>query len=384
MLAPLAFVVSGLLSLLFALSFAEASARVPGTGGPFLIARVAFGNFIGFEVGWIFWVSRMAAVAASFNVFLGYLAGYLPAVAQGGPRLATISLLATVVTLLNLRGVRVGAVITNALTLAKLVPLVVLVIGAAVFLLAGEIEPQPSAVSGDFWRAVLLVAFAFGGFEVATVPGGESRAPGRDVPAALFLSIGGAIVLYVALQALCYAVLPALGESGRPLADAAAVVFGASGATLIVIGALISTVGYIFGASLVVPRVAWAIAAAGHFPAALARIHPVFHTPWVAIIAHGVLTGLLAAGLGFFSLVVVNVLARLVVIAVTCAAIMKLRAAGGAAPAWSAPGGAIAPLLGIAAALALMTQATAAELAWGGGALGVGSCLYLVASLRRG
>ena len=375
-LAPLAFVVAGLLSLLFAMSFAEASARVPGTGGPFLVARAAFGNFTGFEVGWIFWVSRMAAVAASYNVFLGYLAGVVPAVAEGGPRLAAITLLATVVTMLNLRGVRIGATITNTLTLAKLAPLVILVVGAATFVLAGRAESAPPVVSGDFWRAVLLVAFAFGGFEVATVPGGESRAPARDVPAALFLSIGGAILLYVALQALCFAVLPSLGESARPLADAAAAVFGAPGATLIAAGALVSTAGYIFGASLVVPRVAWAIADAGQFPAALARVHPVFHTPWVAIVAHGVLTWLLAAGLGFFSLVVVNVLARLVVIAVTCAAVLKLRAAGGPAPDWVAPGGALVPVLGLVAAAALVTQATAAELAWGAGALAVGSALY--------
>jgi len=376
--APLAFLVSGLLSVLFAMSFAEASGRVPGTGGPYLVARAAFGAFAGFEVGWIFWLSRMAAVAASYNVFLGYLAGFFPALEGGAARLAVITAMAVAVTVLNVRGVRTGATVTNAFTVAKLAPLALLVVAAGVFVAASGAVPagEQPAGEGGFWRAVLLVAFAFGGFEVATVPGGESRAPARDVPAALFLSIGGAIALYVALQAACFAVLPSLSASARPLADAAAVVLGAPGATLIALGALVSTAGYIFGASLVVPRIAFAIAEQGQFPAVLARVHPAFRTPWVAIVAHGVVTWALAAALGFFSLVVVNVLARLVVIGVTCAAVLQLRRAGTGGDGWTAPGSAVVPLAGLAAVAVLLWQAAPAELAWGLGALAAGSLVY--------
>ncbi|MBM4197094.1 MAG: amino acid permease [Gammaproteobacteria bacterium] len=380
--APLAFVVSGLLSLLFAATFAEANARVPGTGGPYAVARAALGDFAGFEVGWLFWLSRMAAVAASYNVFLAYLAEFVPGADTGAARVAVITAMAVVVTALNVRGVRTGATVTNVFTVAKLLPLITLVAAAAWYLAANGGTPVDAGPADGFWRAVLLVAFAFGGFEVATVPGGESRSPARDVPAALFMSIGVAILLYVLLQALAYAVLPALGTSARPLADAAAVVFGAGGATLVAAGALVSTAGYVFGASLVVPRIAWAMADAGQFPSPLARIHPIFHTPWIAIVAHGALTWLLAAALGFFSLVVVNVLARLVVIAATCVAVLVLRRRQGPGGEWTAPGGALVPLAGLAAVAALLTQAKGEEIVWGLAALAAGSAIYKVYGKR--
>jgi len=374
--APLAFLVSGLLSLLFAMSFAEASGRVAGTGGPYLIARAAFGDFVGFEVGWIFWLSRLAAVAASYNVFLAYLAGFFPAAGEFPVRAAIITTAVVLVTALNIRGVRTGATLTNAFTVAKLAPLVVLVIAGAGFVAVQGVATAVPQPDGDFWRAVLLVAFAFGGFEVATVPGGEARAPARDIPAALFISIGGAIGLYVALQFISYALVPGLGSSERPLGDAAAVIAGAPGATLVAAGALLSTAGYVFGAGLVVPRIAFALADGGQFPAALARIHPTFRTPWVAIVAHGIITWTLALSLTFFSLVVVNVLARLVVIGVTCAAVLHFRRRGHPTEGYRAPGGWAVPVAGLLAVGVLLTQAQPHELLWGAGALVAGSLFY--------
>lgn len=376
--APLAFLVAGLLSLLFATAFAEASGRVSGTGGPYLIARAAFGDFVGFEVGWIFWLSRLAAVAASYNVFLAYLAGFYPAVGGFPVRAGVITTAVSLVTWLNIRGVRTGATLTNAFTIAKLAPLVLLVLAGAAFIAVQGTAAAAPAPDGDFWRAVLLVAFAFGGFEAATIPGGEARSPARDIPAAMFMSIIGAICLYVALQFVCFALVPGLGGSERPLGEAAAVIAGLPGATLIAVGALLSTAGFVFGASLVVPRIAYAMADSGQFPAALARIHPTFRTPWVAIAAHGVITWALALGLSFFSLVVLNVLARLVVIGVTCAAVIHFRRRGHSTEGYLAPGGWAVPVAGLIAVTVLLTQAKTHELIWGCGALVAGSLLYPV------
>jgi amino acid transporter len=373
--APLAFLVSGALSILFAMPFAEAIGRTPGTGGPYLIARSAFGDFIGFEVGWLFWLSRLAAVGAAYNVFLAYLAGFFPAVGEGPARLAGLTVFATGVAWLNIRGVRIGANVTNAFTIAKLAPLLLLVAAGAVYLVGGWEAPSGEG-TGGFWRAVMLVAFAYGGFEVATVPGGESRTPARDVPVALFTSIAAATILYVALQFVCLAIMPGLGASFRPLADVASTLFGTHGAALIGAGALVSTAGYVFGASLVVPRVVYALGEAGQFPAALARIHPRFHTPWVAILVHAVLTWALAAGLTFFSLVVVNVLARLVVIGVTCAAVLRLRRTRPATEGYVAPGGPAVPVLALVAVAVLFTQAAPQEVLWGVVATAAGALLF--------
>ena len=241
-----------------------------------------------------------------------------------------ITVAVTLVTWLNIRGVRTGATITNAFTVAKLAPLVLLIIGGAAFIAMGAGSDPVAEPDGGFWRAVLLVAFAFGGFEVATVPGGEARSPSPRHPRrAVHVHRRRHRASTWRFSSSASRSCRVSASSARPLGDAAAAIAGAPGATLIAAGALLSTAGYVFGASLVVPRIAFALAEGGQFPAALARIHPTLRTPWVAIIAHGVITWALAVGLTFFSLVVVNVLARLVVIGVTCAAVIRLRRAGG-------------------------------------------------------
>jgi amino acid transporter len=377
--APLAFLASGLVSLVLAMIFAEATGRFSDSGGPYLAARAAFGGFAGFEVAWIFWLSRLAAVGAAYNVLLSYLALFVPAVAEPGPRLACITALVLAVMVVNIRGVRAGAIATNVFTVAKLAPLVGLALGGGLALALGDrpLPVTPAPEPGDFARAVLLVAFAYGGFEMATVPGGESRDPARDVPRALFLSIGGAILLYCALQFVLFGLYPALGGSERPVADAASALVGTSGAALVAAAALLSTVGYLFGASLTVPRISFALAEQGQFPACFARVHPRWRSPWVSIVLHAAITWALAAGLGFFSLVMVNVLGRLIVAGATSAALLRLRRRlPPVAGAYLAPLGPAVPLGGLVFVAVLLTQVKPSEAAWGLAALAVGAAAY--------
>jgi amino acid transporter len=374
--APLSFVVSGMLSLVFALSFAEAGSRFSDTGGPYLYARKAFGDFIGFEVAWIFWLSRLAAVGASYYVFVTYLGLFFPEVSAGPARATVITLLVIVVALPNILGVRIGSVFTNIFTVAKTLPLIVLAGAGLVVLDWGLATRATSLTSGDFMRSLLIVAFAYGGFELATVPAGESRDPKRQVPRALFLSIGGATVLYVLVQFAAYGLFPGLGMSQRPLADAATVIVGGVGATLISIGALVSTGGYILGSSLVVPRLTYALAEQGQLPPVFGRIHATFRTPWVSILFHAFITWVLAVGLSFISLVIINVLARLVVIGLTCASVLLLRKKSVGRTGFQTPAG--VPLAGIAiVAYLLIFQTTPNELLYGTIALLAGSLLYI-------
>jgi amino acid transporter len=375
--APLAFLVSGLVSLVLAMIFAEATGQFSDSGGPYLAAKAAFGGFVGFEVAWIFWLSRLAAVGAAYNVLLTYLALFVPAVSAPGARLACITALVLAVMAVNIRGVRAGAIATNVFTVAKLAPLVGLAVGGALALGDRPLPVTPPPDAGAFGRAVLLVAFAFGGFEMATVPGGESRDPARDVPRALFLSIGGAILLYCALQFVLFALYPALGSSARPVADAASVLIGPGGAALVAAAALLSTVGYLFGASLTVPRISFALAEQGQFPPLFARVHPRWRSPWVSIVLHAAITWALAAGLGFFSLVMVNVLGRLIVAGASSAAILRLRRSlPPVAGAYVAPLGPAVPLAGLAFVAVLLTQVKPIEAAWGVAALAAGAAAY--------
>ncbi|MBM2840107.1 MAG: Amino acid permease [Bacteroidetes bacterium] len=376
--APLSFVVSGVVSLIFALSFAEAGSRFTNTGGPYLYARKAFGDFIGFEVAWIFWLSRLAAVGASYNVFVTYLGLFIPGVTEGVLRATVITLIVIAVGFPNIRGVKVGSFFTNIFTVAKTVPLILLTVAGLFVLDWSRAMSATALTSEDFMRSVLIVAFAYGGFELATVPAGESKDPKKHLPFALLISIGGAAILYILLQFTAYGLFPALGTSQRPLADAASVIIGGQGATLIAIGALVSTCGYIFGGSLVIPRLTYALAEQGQLPLLFGRIHRAFRTPWVSIVFHAVVTWLLAVGLSFFSLVIINVLARLVVTGLTCAAVMKLRKSSPERAVFQMPLGPTVPVLGILFVLYLLIfQTKPNELLYGGAALGVGSLLYL-------
>ncbi len=375
--APLSFLVSGILSLLFANAFAEAGKKFTQTGGPYLYAKHAFGNFVGFEVAWIFWLSRLAAVGASYSVFMTYLAYFFPVVAQPVLRAAIITCIVVAVAYVNIRGVKMGARVTNTFTVAKLLPLLFVALAGLFFLDWTKAAELPAIPTADFMRSVLLVAFAFGGFELATVPAGEAHDPRKHLPGALYLSIAGAVVLYVALQYVAFELYPSLPESKRPLADVASTMIGAPGATLISLGALISTCGYIFGASLAVPRVSFALAEQGQFPPLLAKIHPRFHTPYASIILHAIITWLLTIALSFLSLVIINVLARLVVTGATCAAVIQFRKTEPIYFSFKS----FLPYAGILLALYLLTQSKPEELLWGFVALVIGSLLYF--PLRR-
>ncbi len=380
--APLSFLVSGLLSLIFALAFAEAGSRYRETGGPYVYAREAFGRFIGFEVAWIFWLSRLAGIGASSNVFVAYLGQFVPGVAAGPVRVAVITLLIAAVTVPNLRGVRIGSFFTNLFTAGKLLPLLFLAGVGLWWVDWGRATAFAGFSSTDFFRSVLVVAFAYGGFEMATVPAGEAKDPRGQLPRALFLAIGGAVLLYVLLQFTAQGLLPTLGTSQRPLAEAASVIIGGAGGAVIAVGALLSTTGYVLGGSLVIPRLTFALAEHGQLPAAFGRIHVRFLTPWISILFHAGITWLLAVGLSFFSLVMVNVLARLVVVGVTCAAVLRLRSGAAPPASFRIPLGPAIPLLGILVVLYLLVfQTTPAEAGYGLAALAAGSLVYL--PLRR-
>jgi len=375
--APLCFVVSGAISLLFAFSFAEAGSRFTETGGPYLYAKKAFGNFVGFEVAWIFWASRLAAIGANYSVSMIYLGYFFPDLAEGWIQTLIITCIVIIVAAANIRGVRIGSFFTNSFTIAKLVPLVLLVVGG-LLVLNWEKASTPTTISlSDFMRSVLLVAFAFGGFEVATVPAGEAHNPKQHLPQALVISIGAAAFLYVLIQFVAYGLYPDLGASKRPLSDAATSIVGSFGGSLIAVGALISTCGYIFGASLVVPRVTFALAEQGQFHPVFAKIHPTFRTPWVSIILHAIISWFLAVGLSFLSLVIINVLARLVVVGITCGAVIAFQKKHPEQAAIRIPGGVVIPVLGILLVVYLLLQSSANELLWGVGALSVGTLLYI-------
>jgi APA family basic amino acid/polyamine antiporter len=272
------------------------------------------------------------------------------------------------------------------LTVAKLAPLVLLLIGGLVAARGVNLRWAHGAPPvSDLARASVILIFAYAGVESALVPSGEVRDSARSVPRAVFLAMGIVTLLYVGLQVVAQGVLgSSLPGSATPLADAAGRVFGAWGVVMISAGFMISAFGYLSGMMLAVPRAVFAFARDGILPRTLATVHPRFRTPWVAIVAQSTLCWALAVLNNFETLAIIaNVSAALVYIGCAGAA-WKLgrRPAPANTEAFGIPGGGLVPLLAIVALVFLLSAVTIREWSVLVIVIVVASALYLMARRR--
>jgi len=376
--SPAAYLLAALVAALVVACFAEAGSLFDRTGGPYLYARAAFGPFVAFQVGWAFFLSRLAAAAAIANAFASYVAYLCPGLGGEAGRILVITVLLVPLAAVNVAGVRYGGGTVNAFTVAKLLPLLL-------FVTVGLFHADPSRYAilalpdpARLKQAALLLIFAFGGFENASVPGDESKDPRRHLPVALLLAIALTAVLYVLIQIVALGTLPGLARDATPLASAARSFLGPAGAFVIALGAAISTAGSASALALVGPRILYALAEGGQLPAALARVHERLRTPHVAVVVFALLAWA-AALLGDFAfLAAVSAVARLVFSAATCLAVPVLRRKMPEAERrFRVPGGVLVPLTAVILALWLLSGLGASQAAVGAAALVVGLLLYL-------
>ncbi len=322
--SPLLIVLVGLGVLAVVLCFAEVASRFPDPGGPYLYAREAFGPFVGFEAGWLtFWI-RVTALAASLNVFVEYLATLLAPASSPLGRALVMAAVVLVITAVNVIGVRQAAWTVDVFTAAKLAPLALLIaIGLPHIrpeVLATQTVPEP-----DWTRAILLLVFAYGGFEAPLIPAAEARDPRRDSAFALLVALGIIASVYLLLQLVILGVLPRVALAKAPLAATYAVLLGPLGVTLAASTAMISISGYATGTTLQSPRVLFSMAERGELPGILARVHPRFRTPHIAICVYSTLVLGLAVSGSFEAIATVSAFVRLVTYGLTCAALPVLR-----------------------------------------------------------
>jgi amino acid transporter len=351
--------------------FAEVASRFGQAGGPYLYARVAFGRLAGIEMGWMAYLVRLTAAATNANLFVIYLGELWPGTQGRGASAFVLAALIAPLAAVNYRGVRHGSRLSGVLIVAKLLPL-------AIFIVCGLwlVGPRPasSAMAATprmhaWLDAVLLLFFAYGGFEGALVPLGEARDPARDAPFALFLTLGVCALVYALVQIVVLAVLPDPASAPRPLAAAAAVFLGPGGAVLMALTAMLSVYGYIAGAMVNVPRLTFAMAEGGDLPAVFGRVHLRFRTPYLSVLLFAGLVWLLAASSGFLQNLTLSAVSRLFTYGVVCAALPVLRRrdgtnAGTALPParLHLPAGRLIALLGILFSLALATRMARQEL----------------------
>ena len=377
--SPVAYIVAAFLIALIVLCFAEAGSMFEQTGGPYLYARKAFGDFVGLEVGWLFLLSRLAGASAIANAFTLYL-GYLwPPLGSGIGRAIALTVLLWGLGLLNLFGVRYGAWAVNLLTVVKLVPLL-LFAGIGLFFVESasyKIFALPELT--PLRQASLALIFAFGGFENASVPTEEVKNPTRNLPIALIVSIALTTVLYIAIQIVALGTLPSLASDATPLASAGRMFLGPVGAVIITIAAVLSTTGSNTALALVGPRILYALAEGGQLPRALARVHPRYRTPHIAVIVFALAAWAIALYGSFAQLVTVSAIARLLFSATTCLAVPVLRRKmPDAIRTFSVPGGALIPALAAAISIWLLTGVSKAQAIAGGIALFSGALLYVL------
>lgn len=378
----------GVASMLIALSFAEVASRFDGTGGPYLYTRAAFGRFAAFEVGWMMWFTRAASWASVINVLVSSLGFYWPVLTSGSPRTMLITAIIAILAAINIRGIRQSSVVVNVLTVGKLVPLAVFVVAGMFSVDWARLRPSETPALGELSASGLLLIFAFGGYEIVPVPGGEARNPRRDVPFALITTIVVVTLVMTLAQIVAVGTLPDLATSKTPLADAAALFLGAGGAALITLGAVFSTSGNNMGQALSGSRNLYALAEQGDLPPFFGRVHHTFRTPMNAILVTAGVALALALSGTFQTMAAASAISRLVVYVATCASMLRLRRPRFAdvvkPPVFIVPFGPVVPIAAIAIAMTILAGATPVQLRNGAAALVVGAILYAIAVLPRG
>lgn len=380
----IAYVVCAAAVILIVLCFAEVSSRFTKTGGPYLYAREAFGPLVGFEVGWLRWLSGITSFAANSNLLVDYLSYFWPTASGGLWRAFLVTTLTLSLTLINVVGVRDTALVSNIFAVGKLLPLLLFIAVGLFF-----VNPQTLSITGTpsygaLSASVLLLMYAFSGFESMPVPAGEVRDPQRSVPFALFTTIGVVMLLYVLIQVVCIGTLPELATSVRPLADASSRFLGVAGSYIISAGAMVSIAGNLNGQLLVMPRVLFAMADHRQLPQFLAAIHKSFRTPYISIlISSGVTLGFALSGT-FVQLLTVSVLARLAVYAATCAALPVLRRKGHVPrPLFKAPWGGALAVASVALCVWLLSNSSKREALTAAVASGVGLLVYAIYRIKE-
>ena len=328
-LSPVAYFVALVGIAVIAACLAEVASQFQETGGPYLYARAAFGPFAAIQIGWLTWLSRITASAAVANLFIAYLSAFSPSAKVAGVRAAIIILVVFFLAVLNYRGVSTGNRVSNFFTVTKLLVLAAFV-GAGLIALAlhPAIRVNPPALSttaADWFESVILLVYAYGGFEAALFVSGEARDPRRDAPIALLIALITVTLFYVGVQYVVIHTLSNPSATDKPFVDSARMFLGPVGTTLVAIGALVSCYGYLSANMLHAPRVTFAMGERGDFPGFFAAIHSRFRTPHISIVAFAAALVLFSVAGSFRWNAVLSAVSRLFIYGSVAAALPALR-----------------------------------------------------------
>lgn len=363
----LAYLICGFLCFLIGLCFCEMSGRYEGTGGAYLYARKTLGPLAGFLVGWEIWLSSIigwASVAKGFYEYYRPLTDFHFA----GDDYLIITLIIVILSYCNFRGVKLGGRINNFFALTKMLPLILFVIAGMFYIKKENFIPFFRGGIFEWSQAIIIVLYAYSGFEEISLPAGEAVNARRDLPKAIMFVLAGVAIFYVIVQTVCVGVLSNLAElnSANPLVDVAGVFLGGFGVTLLALGGLLSIGGINSSIALTGPRALYALAEGGFLPSILRKIHLKFQTPYVSIIVNSSLTLILALTGSFETLLKLSVLAALWQYVPTCIAVIVSRKKDNEAgkSTFMIPGGLIVPVTALIICIFLIIQVGWANILW--------------------
>jgi APA family basic amino acid/polyamine antiporter len=363
--SPIAMVFGALAMAIIMACFAEVASQFSETGGPYLYVRTAFGRFLGMQIGWFHLLIDMVGVAICAALFMSYLTKFLPWQLNAWQRASLLAIVIAIPTVANCIGVRSGAALSNVMTVAKVSPLALLILfGVSRFVHHPQVirwsEITSSGLS-NWIRAAVFLVYVFAGPEGALIPTGEIKEPRRTIPFSLAAGLLASAVIFTLVQ---FIVVIAVGTnpSDQPLPDTASVLLGGGGAVFVSIATMISAYGWISGALLYSPRLVFAMAANRDCPALLARVHPSFHTPVLAISLYALTAWVLASSGSFVWLVALGSGGIALYYIGTCAALTRLRKLRPNVEALRVPLGSLLSILGIGISVGVIAGLKKSEL----------------------
>lgn len=315
-----------LIVFILVLVFAEVSSRFKKTGGPYLYILSAFGKIPAFVIGWLILITRVATYAALINLMVTYISYFNPVFLEPVYSFSLITGITLFFTWINYLGVKSSTILNNTLAIAKIVPLLVFVLLGLFYIDSNLIETnQPPPEPGDFMSTILILIFAFTGFEAVVVNTGEMENPKKNIPFALMLSIAFVAVFYALIQFVSIGTLPDLASSETPITEAAQAFMGSPGAIFITLGAVISIGGTLNAVMLIGSRLPFALSEEKQFPELFSRLHPKYRTPVYSLFIFTAVTLIASLTGSFIYAVSISVISKVFIFLLVCAAMIKLR-----------------------------------------------------------
>ena len=379
-----AFLVCAIAVFVIILCFAEVSSRFDKTGGPYLYALSSFGPLPAFLTGWLLLLTRFITYAALINLLVTYLSVFSDWFELRSARIITIVLLTLFLAYVNHIGVKNSTRVNNFLTIGKLLPLLLFIIVGFFFIEPGNYQVKKIPDFTSFSSTVLLLVFAFGGFESVLVNSGEVKNPEKNLPFALLLAALIIAAIYMLVQIVSIGTLPSLASTNKPLAEAAGLFMGKTGAIVIALGAMFSVAGTLNAIMLVGSRLPFAFSEENQFPKVFSFIHPKYKTPTWSLLLFMSITIIISLNYSFLSAASISAITRVMIYGIVCITLIILRKKNpGKTGFFKIKYGNIVAIIGLLLTFWLLSSATMKQLKQISIAIGIGLAIYLLMELSK-